>query len=144
VRNVHSYQARYLDALHAFREALERVDDSGDAPWTGRRRRITVSNLAVLFQRLGREEQAIELYGQLRRSPESLPPSEQARLLSNLGVLYRRLEDPVKALETYGAAKDLFAKEQHADGEIGVLKNIGIVRALDRGDLDGALEAFTT
>ena len=50
----------------------------------------------------------------------------------------------MKALETYGAAKDLFAKEQHADGEIGVLKNIGIVRALDRGDFDGALESFTS
>jgi tetratricopeptide (TPR) repeat protein len=142
IGNVHYYQARYLDALHAFRAALDEVDGAASAPWTARRRRITLSNLAVLFQRLGREEQAIDLYAQIRRSPESLAPSEQGRLLGNLGVLYRRLEDPVKALETYGAAKELFAKEQHPDGEIGVLKNIGIVRALDLADFDGALDSF--
>ena len=142
VGNVHYYQARYLEALHAFRDALEKVDEAAGEPWTARRRRITLSNLAVLYQRLGREEQAIDLYAQLRRSPDSLPPSEQGRLLGNLGVLYRRLEDPVKALETYRAAKDLFAQEQHSDGEIGVLKNIGIVRALDFEDFDGAQESF--
>jgi CHAT domain-containing protein/tetratricopeptide (TPR) repeat protein len=144
VGNVHYYQARYLDALHAFQNALDEVDKAGPAAWTARRRRITISNLAVLFQRVGREEQAIDLYGQLRRSPASLAPSEQGRLLTNLGVLYRRLEDPVKALETYGAARDLFAKERHSDGEIGVLKNIGIVRARDLADLDGAVDSFTS
>jgi len=141
--NVHFYQARYLDALHAFRSALDAVDAAGDAPWTARRRRITLSNLAVLFQRLGRDEEAVELYRQLRGAPGSLEPSEQGRLLGNLGVLYRRLEDPVKALETYRAAKALFAEQQHLDGEIGVLKNIGIVRALDFHDFDGALESFS-
>ena len=143
VGNVHFYQARYLDALQTFRAALDAVDAAGDAPWTARRRRITLSNLAVLFQRVGRYEEAIDLYGQLRNAPGSLGPSEQARLLGNLGALYRRLEDPVKALETYRDARELFAKQQHPDGEIGVLKNIGIVRALDFQDFDGALKPFS-
>jgi CHAT domain-containing protein/tetratricopeptide (TPR) repeat protein len=136
-------QARYLDALQAYRSALERVDRAGPAPWVGRRRRITLSNLATVFLRLGSYDQALEVYRELRRSPEALPPSEQARLLGNLGVLYRRLEDPHKALDTYRVAEQLFARERHRDGEIGVLKNIGIVQALDLGDLQAALGTFS-
>lgn len=136
-------QARYLDALGAYRTALDRVAESPDAPWHARRRRLTISNLAALFQRLGAYEQSLDLYGQVRKSSEALPASEQARVLTNLGALYRRLEDPFKALETYQAAERLFAKDRHLDGEIAVLKNIGIVHALDFGDFRSALEAFT-
>jgi tetratricopeptide (TPR) repeat protein len=143
VGNVHYYQARYLDAQQAFHDALELVDHARSAPWAARRRRITLSNQAVLYQRLGLEQQAIEVYQQLRSSPESLALSEQGRVLSNLGALYRRLDDPIKAQETYDAAKELFRREKHLDGEIGVLKNIGIVRALGLGDFDGAVESFT-
>ncbi|HYR19798.1 MAG TPA: tetratricopeptide repeat protein, partial [Myxococcales bacterium] len=100
-------QARYLDALHAYRSALERVDQAAGAPWQGRRRRIVLTNLAALFLRLGGYDQALDLYRELQKSPEALPPSEQALLLANLGVLYRRLEDPLKALEIYRAAGQL-------------------------------------
>ncbi|MFL5455897.1 MAG: tetratricopeptide repeat protein, partial [Myxococcales bacterium] len=62
IGNVHYYQARYLEARQAFDDALKLVDQAGSAPWAGRRRRITLSNQAVLYQRLGREQQAIELY----------------------------------------------------------------------------------
>jgi CHAT domain-containing protein/tetratricopeptide (TPR) repeat protein len=140
--NVFFPQARYLDALHAYRSALERVDQAAGAPWYARRRRLTLSNLGTLFLRLGGYDQALEVYRQAQRSPETLAPSEQARLLVNLGVLYRRLEDPLKALATYRAAEKLFAREHHRDGEIGVLKNIGIVQALDLGDLEAALDTF--
>ncbi|MFL5302448.1 MAG: CHAT domain-containing protein [Anaeromyxobacteraceae bacterium] len=143
VGSVFFLQARYLDALRAYRSARDRVDRSAGAPWQARRRRITLSNLAALFQRLGRYEVALELYRQLQESPEALGASEQARMLTNLGALHRRLEDPLKALETYSAAKQLFARERHRGGEIGVLKNIGIVQALDLGDLAAALEAFS-
>jgi CHAT domain-containing protein len=136
-------QARYLDALHAYRTALERVDRAASAPWAARRRRITLSNLATVFLRLGSYDQALDIYRDLQRSPEALAPSEQARVLANLGVLYRRLEDPLKALDTYRAAEQLFARERHRDGEIGVLKNIGIVQALDLGDLQAALATFS-
>jgi CHAT domain-containing protein/Tfp pilus assembly protein PilF len=135
-------QARYLDALHAYRSALERVDEAAGAAWQARRRRIVLSNLATLFLRLGGYDQALELYRELQKSPEALPPSEHALVLANLGVLYRRLEDPFKALETYRAAGQLFAQEQRRNGEIGVLKNIGIVQALDLGDLRAALGTF--
>jgi CHAT domain-containing protein/tetratricopeptide (TPR) repeat protein len=136
-------QARYLDALRAYRAAEERVERAAGAAWQARRRRLTLSNLAALFQRLGAYDEALDLYRALQASPEALGASEQARAMINLGVLYRRLEDPLKALETYSAAQRLFARDQHRDGEIKVLKNIGIVQALDLGDLSAALDAFT-
>ncbi|HET9598465.1 MAG TPA: CHAT domain-containing tetratricopeptide repeat protein, partial [Anaeromyxobacteraceae bacterium] len=136
-------QARYLDALRAYRAAEERVERAAGEAWQARRRRLTLANLAALFQRLGAYDEALDLHRQLQASPEALGASEQARALINLGVLYRRLEDPWKALETYSAAQRLFARDQHRDGEIKVLKNIGIVQALDLADLPAALDAFT-
>ncbi|HWE23846.1 MAG TPA: CHAT domain-containing protein, partial [Myxococcales bacterium] len=143
IGSVHFHQARYLDALRAYREALDSVRQAGAAPWNARLRRITITNLAALFQRVGRDEQAIQLYGELRSTPEALTPSEQARLLSNLGDLYRGLGDPIKALETYRAAQKLLAGDEHKQARIHVLANIGIVQALDMSDLRGAVATFT-
>jgi tetratricopeptide (TPR) repeat protein len=137
-------QARYLDAVRAFRAAEEVVDAAAGAPWQPRRRRLTLSNLAALYQRLGAYERALDLYRAIREVPdEALSPNERARVLTNMGALYRRLEDPLKALETYAAAQRLFERERHLDGEIGVLKNVGIVQALDVGDVSAALQAFS-
>lgn len=143
IGTVHYVQAGYLEALRTYREALGVLDLAKDQPSNARLRRITLTNLAVLFQRLGQDEQALKIYGDLRKGPEALDASEQARVLSNLGVLYRRLGDPLKALETYRAAQKLLAGDQHTDARIGVLSNIGIVQALDMGDLPAALTAFT-
>jgi CHAT domain-containing protein/tetratricopeptide (TPR) repeat protein len=136
-------QASYLRAFQAYRGAEERVERAAGAPWQGRRQRITLSNVAALLQRLGAYEQALEVYRRLQGAPEALAPSEQARMLTNLGALYRRLEDPVKALDTYAAARRLFERERHRDGEIKVLKNIGIVQALDLADPAAALATFS-
>ena len=143
VGSVHFHQARYLDALRAYREALDRARQAEAAPWSPRLRRITLANLAALFQRVGHDDQAIQLYGELRNSPEAMAPSEQARLLSNLGDLYRRLGDPIKALETYRAAQKLLAGDEHKQARIRVLANIGIVQALDMGDLPLAVATFS-
>jgi CHAT domain-containing protein/tetratricopeptide (TPR) repeat protein len=118
------------------------VEQAAGAPWQARRRRIVLSNLAALFLRLGAYDQSLELYRELQKSPEALAPSERALLLANLGVLYRRLEDPFKALDNYRAAGQLFAREQRRNGEIGVLKNVGIVQALDLDDPQAALVTF--
>lgn len=139
---VYQYQGRYMDAWRTYRAALDKVDQAANEPWSRRRRQLAVHNLATLLQRLGRYEQALELYQQLRAAPQALNPSEQARLLLNVGVLYRRLGDPVKALDTYRSAQQLFEREQHVHGQIGALRNIGIALALDLGDLPAALEAF--
>ncbi len=143
VGSIHFHQARYLDALRAYREALDAAAQAGAAPWSTRLRRITLTNMAALYQRVGRDDRALQLYAELRNAPEAMAPSEQARLLSNLGELYRSLGDPIKALETYRAAQTLLAGDEHKQARIRVLTNIGIVQALDLGNLSVAVAAFT-
>ncbi len=143
IGNVYYFQGRYSEALRAYQAALDKVNATAGAEWNARRRQLTLANLATLYQRLGKEQTALELYQQLGRAPEAMPPGEHAQLLLNQGVLYRRLGDPVKALELYRVSQALFATERSRSGEIGALRNIGIARAVDLGDLAGALDAFT-
>ncbi len=141
IANVHSIQGRYADALRLYQDALTQID-TASAGALPRLRKMTVSNLAVLHQRLGADERALALYAQLRTG-ESMQPSEEAQLLVNEGALFRRLGDPLKAIETYRQAQTRFARAQHPDGEISAWRNIGIVFALDLEDSGRALEAFS-
>ena len=143
VGSIHFHQARYLDALRAYREALDSAAQAGAAPWSARLRRLTTTNLAALFQRVEQEDQAIQLYGELRNAPEALKPNEQARLLSNLADLYETLGDPIKALDTYRVAQRLLAGSEHKQARIRVLTNIGIVQAIGLGDLPLAIASFS-
>jgi tetratricopeptide (TPR) repeat protein len=142
IGNVYFEQGRYLDAFRQYQTALERVDATTGEKWNARRRQIVMANLAILYQRLGRYQQALQLYLSLREHSESMKASERAQLVSNLGTLYRRLGDSGKALETYRQAQALFQQDHHPFGESGVLKNIGIVLALDLDRLPEALKAF--
>ena len=143
IGHAYYYQGKYMDAWRAYQREMDLLDHAGNSPSGTRNRQLAISDMATLFQRLGRDDRALELYEQLRNSPLAVRPSEQARLLANLGVLYRHLGDPVKALQTYRQAQDLYAREQHAQGQMSVLQNIGIVLALDLGDLSGAIQAFS-
>jgi CHAT domain-containing protein/tetratricopeptide (TPR) repeat protein len=141
--NVYFFLGRYADASGAYDLALRITDIHRREPWTQRRRRIVLVNKATLEQRLGMDEQALTLYRQVQASGGDLRPREQAQILMNLGVLYRRLGDPIKALKMYDEALALFAQEQQLDGELGVMKNRGIVLALDLGRLDEARRSFS-
>jgi tetratricopeptide (TPR) repeat protein len=140
--NVQFFVGRYADAAHLYDEALAVTAASHDQPWAARRQRLILANQASLYQRLGRNEQALTIYRQLGAPDSDLRPRERAQLLLNLGVLYRRLGDPVKALETYDQARGLFQQDRHVDGELGALKNRGIVLALDLGRLADAERSF--
>lgn len=142
IGNINYFEGRYSDALRFYQDAQERLRGESE-PWTAASRDRTLANLAALYQRLGQEPRALELYRQLGDTSRALPGSEQAQLVMNQGVLYRRLGDPVKALELYRAAQALFAKDAHRDGEVGALRNIGIALAADFDDLPRALESFT-
>jgi tetratricopeptide (TPR) repeat protein len=142
IGNVYYFQGHYSDALRAYQTAAGKVNATTSETWNPRRRQLTIANLATLYQRLGKEQTALELYQQLSESPQAMPVSEQAQLLLNKGVLYRRLGDPIKALELYRQGQALFAKEHHRDGEIGALRNTGTALALDLNDLPGAYKAF--
>jgi tetratricopeptide (TPR) repeat protein len=136
-------QGRYSDALTMYQEALGKVEQVETSTTRGRLRKMTISNLAALHQRLGADERALDFYAQLRTG-EAMTPAEEAQLLVNQGVLARRLGDPVKALDLYRSAQRLFAQSAHRDGEIGAWRNIGIVYALDQADYPRALGAFDT
>jgi tetratricopeptide (TPR) repeat protein len=143
IGNVHYMQGRYADAQGLYDEALTKIDTRTSAISRERLRKMTLSNQAALFQRLGADERALELYARLHRG-ETMQPHEEAQLLINQGALFRRLGDPIKALEAYGQAQALFARAQHRDGEIGAWRNTGIAYALDLNDHRRALGAFDT
>ncbi len=143
IGNVDYFRGQYQDAYVAYRQAMDVVNGAGKQPWAAMRRQLTIANQAALYQRLGLEQEALQLYQQLAESSSSLTQPEYAQFLVNEGVLYRRLGDPVKALEKYAAAQSVFAAEQNRSGEISVLRNIGIARVMDLHDLDGARESFT-
>ena len=143
IGNVYYLEGRYVDALRFYQQAKSKVDRTLGEAWNPRRRYVTLANIAALYQILGQEESALELYKDLATSYQSLPARERAQLLANQGALYRRLGDPVKALELYRSAQELYQADRYSDGEIGVLRNIGIARVMDMADPSGALAAFS-
>lgn len=136
------FLGRYADAFRYYQSALDRANSTTSEKWNPRVRQVTLANLANLYQRLGRYQQALELYLSLKPTLDVLTPSVRAQLLANQGTLYRRLGDPSKALATYREAQQLYSTDHHRDGEISVLKNIGIVLALDLDRLPEALLSF--
>ena len=142
--NVHFYVGRYADAERLYGEALSLTATAPpDATWVPRRNLLLRVNEASLWQRLGRDQEALAVYREFGRSA-ILRPREQAQMLVNLGVLYRRLGDPVKALETYDEAISLFERDHDVDDELNTVKNRGIVLALDLNRLDEAERSFTS
>ena len=141
--NVQFFVGRYANAARLTQEALAVTAAAAAEPWAGRRRRILLSNQATLLLRLGRYQQALTVFDELGAMSGELRPRERAEMLVNLGVLYRRLGDPIKALSTYDEARGLFARDRAVDSEINVLKNRGIVLALDLRRLDEAERTFS-
>jgi tetratricopeptide (TPR) repeat protein len=140
--NVDYYLGRYANAAAKYDAALRIVDADTTQPWASRQRRYVLVDQATLNQRLGRDEEALDIYRRVKQEKD-LRPREQGQILMNLGVLYRHLGDPIKALATYDEARRLFAQEQQSDREIAVTKNRGIVLALDLGQLEAARTSFS-
>lgn len=136
------FQGKYLEAMRSYQDAMHILDQSSAETWSGYWRQITSFNEATLYQRLGRYETALKIYQQLETSSGKFTPDDRAHLLVNLGALYRRLGDPWEALSTYRSAQNIYARVHDADGRISVLKNIGIVHALDLDDLVRARQIF--
>ena len=136
------YIGDYTDAHACFTEALAVVERQTGQNWYRRVRQVTIANLAMIEQRLGQYDRALDMYRDLESGAEAMRPAERARLLSNIGALYRRLGDPYKAIDRYRAAEQLYAAQQDHDGEIGVVTNRGIALAMDLEDYEGAIRAF--
>jgi len=140
--SVDYFTGRYGDAAAHYAAAGRIIDAHGSEAWTARRRRILLANQATLDQRLGRYDQALAAYRRALAGAADIRPGEHAQMLVNLGVVYRRLGDPYQALTAYDQALKLFASDRLLDGELGVLKNRGIVLALDLGRLEEARATF--
>ena len=136
------FPGSYSEALEQYGQAADVISGNSDAPWSNYWRQITQVNLATLLQKLGRSQQALHVYQKVEATASGLTRSDQAHLYANLGALYRRLGDPHKALDTYLRAKALYARDHDSDGEIAVLKNIGIAYALDLHDFGHATNTF--
>jgi len=136
------FPGSYSEAMHRYDDAMILVEQQGSAKWSDYWRQITSFNQATLFQRLGRYEQALQIYRQVNQSAKDLTAGDRGHLYANLGALYRRLGDPYKALEAYREAQRLYSDQHDAAGELTVLKNIGIVYALDMDDLPQAQKIF--
>ena len=65
IGNVHYMRGRYADALRLYQEAMAEVDTRTSERSRARLRKMTISNLAALHQRLGADERALDLYAQL-------------------------------------------------------------------------------
>lgn len=128
-------QGRYLEAMQVY----DRADSLKAGPEA---EEITLANRGALYQRLGRDQAALTIYQELKRRNGSFSPSEQAQLLTNLGALIRRLGDPVKARATYEEALRLYRSERNSDREIGTLKNLGILEALEFNNIAAARRRF--
>jgi tetratricopeptide (TPR) repeat protein len=139
---VYYYQAKYSEALRTYESALQYVEKSSTEQWSATWRQFTLLNLATLYQRLGNDQRAIKTYNDILDQPKGLSSRDVGHIHANLGVLYRRLGDPEQALKSYRLADRFYAQEKDVDGELGVLKNSGIVLALDLGRLPEALKTF--
>jgi len=141
--SVYFYQAKYSEALRTYESALQYVEKAAAEPWTAIWRQLTQLNLATLYQRLGNDQRAIKIYNDVLAHPsKELTPRDLGHLNANMGAAYRRLGDPKQALVFYGYADEYYAKEKDIDGEIGVLKNSGIVHALELRQFRDALKTF--
>ncbi|HEX4427088.1 MAG TPA: CHAT domain-containing tetratricopeptide repeat protein [Terriglobales bacterium] len=142
--NVYYFPGNYLEALHAYQDAwnILGLRTANKDKWNDYWRQITQVNEATLYQRLGRYQSALEIYKKVELSPKGLSASDRAQILTNLGVVYRRLGDPYKALDSYQSALTLYSEQHDSGGEINVLKNIGIVYALDQNNPEKAEEFF--
>lgn len=142
--NVRFFVGRYADAARLYDEALAVTNLATGEPWSAHRRRLILINKATLYQQLGLDQEALDVYGALETAQDELSPRERGEMLVNLGVLYRHLGDPLKALRAYDEARTLFARERAVDAELGALTNRGVVLALDLGQLDEAERTFAS
>ena len=141
--NVGFFLGSYGEAAERYDAALGIADAHRPEAWARHDRRLLLVDKGALDLRLGRHQEALVWFRQAQAAGPDLPPREQGQILMNLGVLYRRLGDPIKALKEYAAAAELFSHEHQIDGEIAVMKNRGIVLALDLGQLDAARATFS-
>lgn len=141
--NIAYFEGRYLDALKAYQAASALALHNPSVSWFEEAYQFSSSNLAMLYQRLGRDEAALNIYLTLRNTDKALAPRDEAISLLNQGALYRRLGDPVKAIAMYERAGELAKQARYLTGQMSATRNFGIAQALEFGNFTTATKAFT-
>ena len=108
---------------------MAEVDTRTSERSRARLRKMTISNLAALHQRLGADERALDLYAQLTdRRDDAAQRRSAAAGQSGRAPPASRRSDQGDARHT-GRRKRSSPAAQHRDGEIGAWRNIGIAYA---------------
>ena len=128
---------RFAEALSHFRAGYRLADQHADAVSLGQ----AGNDVGNALRRIGEFREALQAYlGSLDAKRKSSDP-QLGPLLNNIGDLYRDLEEPENAARFYAEA---LAEHQRTGRKLDAahtLEAIGVL-ALDRGDLDGALQSL--
>lgn len=113
----------YSGAVQLYRESLELKRTLGDLQGEAN----TLSNLGVVFQRLGRTQEALNYHQQALEIASRLgSPQVQATCLENLGLSHATLGNFEKALELFQASKNLYQEQGNRLGELSTWLQIGL------------------
>jgi CHAT domain-containing protein len=143
IGTVHFYRGEYAQAHARYQAAKDELRQASGEPWYSSEAQLTAANLATLYQRIGRYHEALEMYQSLGKAPSGLSTAERAQLLSNIAVLNRRLGDPWKTRALLEQALDMLGAGTNPDTWLGIIKNLGIVLALEFQDYTAAEARFT-
>ncbi len=130
---------RYGTALDWLASAEALAREHQDAAWSAGQSRIARLNRAVVLERLGAHQEALETLRTLAAERE-LEPRHEAALAANLGVVYRNLGDPRRAERELERAATIFRALGDRGGLANALLNLGQIAELHlrRPDLAAA------
>jgi CHAT domain-containing protein/Tfp pilus assembly protein PilF len=101
-----------------------------------------LTNLGLVYNRQGRQVEALDLHQQALAIARELPfPEAQATALSNTGAVYADLQQYDRARELYQQSLDLARATGSRQAEVVALNNLGFV-AHEQGQDDRALEHY--
>lgn len=139
---IYYFLGRYAEADSAYDTAAGITESHKSESWFDQRYRVIIVNRATLYQRLGQDDRALTLYRRALEGSGVLTPRDRALLATNMGVCYRRLGDPIRAMERYESAQAMYREAGDLYGELNVRKNLGILAALELGELERAARLF--
>ncbi|HXV76995.1 MAG TPA: CHAT domain-containing tetratricopeptide repeat protein, partial [Candidatus Polarisedimenticolaceae bacterium] len=99
---------RYADALRCHEHAQQLAERHPEQPWAAEQRQVACINRAVVLERIGAYDEALELYAEQLAAGSRLDTGRRANLVVNTGVIYRNLGDPVRALAAFESAAASF------------------------------------
>ena len=137
--------AAVVDHFTAGYEAYEREDWKSalkhyEAALAQHRTIAVTNNLAVVYRRMSRFDEALKLYDEAESLCRSQGLPENSALAKNRGVVYMNLGRYDEALSAYDDAERL-RKEQGLPEDFGLAQNRGVVY-MDLGRYDEALSAY--